>query len=217
MDCKSLVPSISMTRLKGELISMRCARPTRPLRPGLKGSSQTVRRPFRQSSMTRTEWPCSLSVISITPGQRASKARRLRVVGTMPQVRESEYTSTCCIAGAYVGARVGARFRGNVLFIRRADVAATLLYGRCLLSNVGPGRQCPQVKAHFRQLPGRVEFCGRNRLAVSPDRNDKNDARDNGRDQSDQAGYPDQRRRPKTQSQCDGEIAARSELYRGHE
>ena len=43
-----------MTSASGELTSIRCSIPTRPLRPGLKGSSHTVRRPFRQSSITRT-------------------------------------------------------------------------------------------------------------------------------------------------------------------
>src|SRR5215831_19159597 len=79
IDWKSLVPSARITSASGELTSMRCARPTRPLRPGLYGSSHTVRRPFRQSSITRTARPSAFSRLSMTPGQRASKGRRLRV------------------------------------------------------------------------------------------------------------------------------------------
>mgnify|MGYP000446878725 CR=1 FL=1 len=90
MDWKSLVPSMITTRSSGEWISMRWARPERPFRPGLKGSSQTVRRPFRQSSTTRTGRPRDARVNSMTPGQRWSNDRRRRVVGMIPQESESE-------------------------------------------------------------------------------------------------------------------------------
>jgi hypothetical protein len=86
-----------MTRDKGEWVSMRCANPASPFRPGLKGSSHTVLRPFKQSSITRTRNPASRSLFSRTPGQRSSNANRLRVLGIMPQVRESAYTRTLCI------------------------------------------------------------------------------------------------------------------------
>src|SRR5260370_26195748 len=81
-----------MTSDNGEWISMRCAKPLRPLRPGLNGSSQTVRLPFRQSSITRASWPKELSLFSSTPGQRWSKGNLIRVLGMIPHVRESEYT-----------------------------------------------------------------------------------------------------------------------------
>src|ERR1700756_512047 len=71
---------------------MRCASPERPLRPGLNGSSHTVRRPFKQSSMTRTRREETFSLFSSTLGQRSSNANRLRVLGIMPQVSESPYT-----------------------------------------------------------------------------------------------------------------------------
>src|ERR1700730_11408156 len=84
-----------MTSDNGEQISMRCCSPSIPFRPGLNGSSQTERRPFKQSSITRTRRPELFSLPSSTPGQRSSKGNRLRELGTMPHVNESEYTSTC--------------------------------------------------------------------------------------------------------------------------
>jgi hypothetical protein len=62
----------SMTIASGEFTSTRCSMPRRPLRPGLNGSSQTVRRPFKQSSIIRTRWPARRSSASTTPGHRAS-------------------------------------------------------------------------------------------------------------------------------------------------
>ncbi len=49
---------------------------------GLSGSSQTVRRPFRQSSITRTRCLEAFNLFSSTPGQRSSKGN----------LYESEYT-----------------------------------------------------------------------------------------------------------------------------
>ncbi len=67
---KSFVPNINMTSDNGEQISMRCCSPSSPRLPGLTGSSQTVRRPFKQSSITRS--PELFSLTSNTPGQRSS-------------------------------------------------------------------------------------------------------------------------------------------------
>lgn len=49
---KVIVPSNSRANASGELASIHCARPTKSLRPGLKGSSYPDHLPFRQSSMT---------------------------------------------------------------------------------------------------------------------------------------------------------------------
>src|SRR6266446_10505686 len=74
MDWKSFVPSITTTRASGEFISIRCSTPTRPFRPGLYGSSHAVRRPLRQSSMTRTCWPA----VSRSEERRVGKECRSR-------------------------------------------------------------------------------------------------------------------------------------------
>jgi len=68
---------------------IRCASPTAPLRPGLNGSSHTVRRPLRQSSITRTAVPPLASAASSRPGQRTVKGCRSRVPGTIPHESES--------------------------------------------------------------------------------------------------------------------------------
>ena len=64
-----------MTSASGELTSMRCSMPASPFRPGLNGSSQTVRRPFRQSSITRTGSPPRTSSVSRIPGHRCSNEK----------------------------------------------------------------------------------------------------------------------------------------------
>ena len=95
MDWKSLLPSMRITSASGLFTSMRWASPSSPLRPGLKGSSKTVRRPLRQSSIRRTSSPCALRPFSSRPGQRTSNGWRARVPGTMPQDSESAYTRIC--------------------------------------------------------------------------------------------------------------------------
>src|SRR5215472_6422231 len=92
--CISFVPKHSTTRSSGELISITCSTPCSPFRPGFSGSSHTVRRPFRQFSITRTGSPPATSPRSITPGQRSSNGSRRRSPGTIPQLNESPYTRT---------------------------------------------------------------------------------------------------------------------------
>jgi len=60
-----------------------------PVTPRLNGSPQTVRRPFRQSSITLTCKPAAFSAFSSTPGHRSSNGSRSRVSGMIPHVNES--------------------------------------------------------------------------------------------------------------------------------
>jgi len=79
-----------MTSAKGELISIRCARPVSPLRPDLKrilpNGPPAVQAVFDDSYRKPLLDERGLH----HPGHRASKDRRLRVVGMIPQEAESE-------------------------------------------------------------------------------------------------------------------------------
>src|SRR5262249_45287598 len=83
---RSFNPRNTSTRSMGRCDSRQGARYFRPFRPGITGSSQTVVRPLRPSSMTRYPDPsCRCS----TPVQRTSYANRAVVSGLNPQVLES--------------------------------------------------------------------------------------------------------------------------------
>lgn len=108
--------------------------PRRPLRPGLNESSQTARRPFRQSSMIRTRWP---SFKARLQGRPASGLR----METLPRIRshspsgpvspDPRFRSASARHRTNSGAScTGVCARGHVLWTRATDLKWSARVGR---------------------------------------------------------------------------------------